>query len=99
MVPAERYVWGDSVKLALIVSIVFCASCSNDPSSPNATGDTISEAERAVLLELFRATGGERWTRRDWWGATRGTECKWHGVGCSVQKPVTVLSLDFGTTI
>jgi len=42
---------------------------------------TLPDAERAALLDLFAATNGDRWTRRDWW-QTPGKECSWHGVVC-----------------
>jgi hypothetical protein len=41
----------------------------------------VPQQERRVLMELFTATGGERWTKRDGWGSTRPV-CEWHGVLC-----------------
>jgi len=37
--------------------------------------------ERRVLMELFAATGGDKWSNRDGWG-TGKSECDWHGVWC-----------------
>jgi hypothetical protein len=37
--------------------------------------------ERQALLELFAATGGERWSNRDGWG-TEQSLCGWYGVRC-----------------
>ena len=37
--------------------------------------------ERRVLMELFAATGGERWKNRDGWGASSQV-CTWYGVFC-----------------
>ena len=38
--------------------------------------------ERQVLIELFAATGGDRWTDHDGWGTARPT-CDWYGVWCT----------------
>ena len=37
--------------------------------------------ERRVLMELFAATGGARWSNRDGWG-TEKSACDWYGVRC-----------------
>jgi len=41
----------------------------------------VSPREQQVLLELFAATGGERWTKHDGWG-TSSPVCDWYGVQC-----------------
>jgi hypothetical protein len=56
------------------LALLACSSSSGSPSE-------IPRAERAALLELFDATSGTTWTRRDWW-QTPGRECSWHGVVC-----------------
>ena len=37
--------------------------------------------ERRVLMELFAATGGDRWSNRAGWGAEKSA-CDWYGVRC-----------------
>jgi hypothetical protein len=39
--------------------------------------------ERAILTELFEATGGSQWINGDGWLGPSGTECSWHGVDCA----------------
>jgi hypothetical protein len=60
----------------------------------------VSPPERQVLLELFAATGGERWTKRDGWGSPAPV-CDWYGVWCDFidgdpsRPSVSGLSLPF----
>jgi hypothetical protein len=42
----------------------------------------VPESERAVLLELFNATGGASWTRTRGWN-TAASPCEWEGVWCA----------------
>jgi hypothetical protein len=41
----------------------------------------VPAGERAVLMQLFAATGGEHWKARDGWG-TSTPVCDWTGVSC-----------------
>jgi hypothetical protein len=40
-----------------------------------------TEQERAILLEFFNATGGERWKQAHGWN-TSANPCEWQGVMC-----------------
>ena len=42
----------------------------------------VPESERAALIALFKATGGEEWKHQVGWLGPTGTECNWHGVDC-----------------
>ena len=41
----------------------------------------VSALERQALMQLFEATGGSQWTKRDGWGSSRPA-CDWYGVFC-----------------
>jgi hypothetical protein len=43
----------------------------------------IPAEERAALIALYRAAGGDHWTHRAGWLGPAGTECNWHGVQCT----------------
>jgi hypothetical protein len=60
--------------LAVVLSVVVDQAWAQSP--PMATGQ-----ERAILLELFEATGGPRWKQSGKW-AMSSDPCEWHGVGC-----------------
>ena len=54
----------------------------------------VSPQERRVLMELFAATGGARWSTRGGWG-TGASACDWYGVRCDflgadASRPVVV---------
>ena len=36
--------------------------------------------QRAILLELYNATGGAGWVANDGWDTQAADECRWHGV-------------------
>lgn len=70
--------------LAIVLSALSCHEDAPEPLSPFT--ETIppaqaglAEADRATLVEFYRATGGDRWQRRDGWLSDDpiGT---WHGV-------------------
>jgi hypothetical protein len=42
----------------------------------------IPAAERQVLLDFYRSTQGDGWTKKDGWGGPEGTECDWFGITC-----------------
>jgi hypothetical protein len=42
----------------------------------------VPESERAALIALFEATGGEQWKHKAGWLGPAGTERNWHGVDC-----------------
>lgn len=50
-------------------------------AAAQAISSEVSAAERAVLVELFSATGGERWTSHDGWNSSTPV-CDWLGVRC-----------------
>lgn len=50
----------------------------------------VSADERAALVDLFQATGGQSWFDNSNWLDDEGTECEWYGVNC---LDGTVLSL------
>ena len=43
---------------------------------------TLAPAERAVLMDFYRATGGDHWKDHTGWG-TDASPCEWHGVTCA----------------
>ena len=59
----------------LIVLVLFAVSLSQ------AVQGDVAPQERRALMELFAATGGDRWSNRDGWGAGKSA-CDWHGVRC-----------------
>lgn len=54
----------------------------------NAISNSLSGAqhvapdERSALADLFKATGGDHWKKKDGWLGAEGTECSWYGVEC-----------------
>lgn len=42
---------------------------------------SLPQGERAILIELFEATGGSKWKEMRGWG-TGASPCDWHGVIC-----------------
>lgn len=54
-------------------------------------GAQVPAAERAALLDLYDATGGD-WVSDSGWGGVAGSECSWFGVTCDGGS-VTGLSL------
>lgn len=50
------------------------------------TGVRIAAHEREALLALYQDAAGEQWYLRDGWGGPAGSECDWHGVGCSADR-------------
>jgi hypothetical protein len=57
----------------------------------------VPESERAALIALFEATGGEQWKHKVGWLGPPGTECNWHGVDCEPkhsESTTNVTSLD-----
>ena len=74
----------------LIIALVL----SLHASSPVQSRADVPALERQLLLELFAATGGDRWPHRDGWG-TSGQVCAWRGVWCdfldgNINRPVVV---------
>jgi hypothetical protein len=68
------------------------------PTSPTPTTTHVTRPtttpidERQVLMELFHATGGSRWTKKDNWG-TDILLSTWHGVEVDESGRVTHLQL------
>jgi hypothetical protein len=60
----------------LLALLVLFAAITNQSTPAHVPAE-----ERRILIELFTATGGERWMRSDGWGST-GSECDWYGVWC-----------------
>lgn len=42
----------------------------------------VPSKERSALVELFKATSGDHWTKNEGWKSPEGTECDWYGVQC-----------------
>jgi len=56
----------------------------------------IPPGERAALIALYQATGGDEWRRNLRWLDEPGTECAWYGVTCDDQETtVTALHLAY----
>jgi hypothetical protein len=48
--------------------------------------EPISEAERSALVALYNSTNGPQWANRTGWLGSRGTECTWFGVQCTLNR-------------
>jgi hypothetical protein len=77
----------------LLLVLLTCAS-------GHAQTQSVPARERDILMELYAATKGELWTRRDDWGSARPV-CYWYGVNCDYldgdeRRPV-VASLDLSS--
>ncbi|HET9401517.1 MAG TPA: hypothetical protein VFO34_11260 [Candidatus Acidoferrales bacterium] len=76
-----------ATNVILACSLVFF-SVQVDTSRRNAransfpTAQRVAPEERSALADLFKATGGEHWKKKDGWLGTPGTECSWYGVEC-----------------
>ena len=66
--------------MKILVPLVVAVLVHGHAGAPAPAGD-VAPAERRVLMELFAATGGSRWTARDGWG-TSTPVCDWNGVFC-----------------
>ncbi len=42
--------------------------------------------ERAALVDLYTACGGDKWLHRDGWLQGDPCETKWYGVGCNTTR-------------
>lgn len=84
--------------LALLVSFLVCAECSERGTSGESPSlaEGISAQERQALVALYQATDGNHWKNHDGWLGPAGSECGWHGVGCGLgaPEPKTVVYLD-----
>ena len=50
-------------------------------------------SDKGVLVQLYEATAGARWTNRSGWLEASSSACNWHGVACSPTGQVTQLDL------
>ena len=60
--------------------------------SPSAAGTPVGPADRAVLMDLYSATGGANWTNSANWDSNAPLD-QWHGVTTDATGRVTELSL------
>jgi hypothetical protein len=69
-------------RFALLFILLSVAAALNHPQVAAARAAAgVPHQERQVLLELFTATNGERWTRHDGWGTSLPV-CDWYGIWC-----------------
>jgi hypothetical protein len=68
--------------MAIWVVALLAAAASAMPQDVPGWPQGVPAAERAVLLEVFEATGGSHWLKRDGWLGPAGGECSWYGVDC-----------------
>jgi len=61
--------------------VLCCLAVLTSLSQGNAHA-AISSQERAGLIALYNATGGNAWTHNTSWNGAAGTECTWYGVTC-----------------
>ncbi|CAN0002774.1 unnamed protein product [Scytosiphon promiscuus] len=54
----------------------------------------MAQADREVLLVLYRSTNGPYWKEKEGWDSSADLS-KWHGVGVNDQGRVVKLSLIF----
>lgn len=47
--------------------------------------------QREILVNLYYALDGDKWTRSDFWGTTADV-CDWYGIGC-ISGQVTIINL------
>ncbi len=78
---------GVAVVLTAIVATLYISLRPNSPNKPpqvpgTPRSDDYEEPERPTLEELFMATGGSNWTRKDNW-MTDAPICEWFGVWCN----------------
>ncbi len=65
-----------------------------DPTpTPTPTAEEAAERDRAALVALYRATGGDSWTDNDGWRSDEPIG-QWHGVTVDADGRVTALTLD-----
>jgi len=84
-------------RFVLIVIAFFCSSVLVAQNHPKHR--QVPSQERIALLELFKATSGEHWTKNVGWKGAEGTECDWYGVQCELlgddrEQHVTGLDLE-----
>jgi Leucine-rich repeat (LRR) protein len=60
-----------------------CVTCSQANAAPyyGTTSCDGPPTDRDVLINLYYATGGDSWTRNDFWGSTADV-CDWYGIAC-----------------
>jgi Leucine-rich repeat (LRR) protein len=59
------------------------------------TSQGIPASERAVLVNLYNASNGARWTDNTGWLGAEGTECAWAGIWCNASMThVTEIDLN-----
>ncbi len=85
------------ILLGIALSVLSCHDDAPEPMSPftetvPSAHASLAEADRAPLVDFYRATGGDRWRRRDGWLSDDpiGT---WHGVRVEGGR---VVRLDLG---
>src|SRR5215470_909162 len=64
----------------------------------------IPDQERAALVALYDATGGDQWSDKSQWLVPATDECTWHGVTCGAPdvagvKHVTEIDLTFNNLV
>ena len=57
------------------------------------TGQPCENPDKAALVALYNATGGDNWTNRDGWGDPDCGVCAWDRVNCDVDGNVIGISL------
>ena len=67
---------------ALALLTCLAPSRAQAQNAPPATNDQEAQ-QRAILMELYDATGGPSWQRHDGWGSSKPV-CQWAGVECSL---------------
>lgn len=70
---------------ACLMMVVVASVASVIVSAATATATTVVD-ERAVLLELFEATGGNSWNENYGWAENLPDLCTWHGVICDLDE-------------
>ena len=69
-------------------------SSATDPTpTPTPTAEEAAERDRAALVALYRATGGDGWTDNDGWRSDEPIG-QWHGVTVDADGRVIALTLD-----
>lgn len=84
-------------RVAMVLVLLICAigeaTFAQTPSE-TISFEAVSPRERAALIALYRASGGESWKDRKGWLGAPGTECDWSGVICDhADIPAVVTSL------
>ena len=85
LVSIEISIWGIESQLLLVIDYMIAAAAVVVLSPLLATAATDVSSTRAVLLDIYRATGGDAWSSNAGWQSlsANGDPCDCFGVECT----------------